>query len=49
MVHWALHGQLHGVTLVSIKVDCMQLHEGIVRSKCHNSDNFPLEFHNMAT
>lgn len=50
MVQKAPHGQLHGVTLVSIKVDCMQLHKGIVRSKCHNSDNFPSSFtaHNMA-
>lgn len=28
MVRAALHGEPHGATLVSIKVDCMQLHEG---------------------
>lgn len=46
----AVRDQLHGVTLLSIKVDCVQLHKGIVRSKCHNSDNFPSSFtaHNMA-
>ena len=41
---WCTELRLHGAALVPIKVDCVQPRGGIVRSECHNSDNFPSSF-----